>query len=385
MTAPTSVGDVLRILALTLAACLGIGLAGAWLLHALRRSSMRYQLAIATLVPVVAVVVTVLVNVRFMFLSRHDSWVVLLALAASLLLALAVAYLVLRRIVPAFGQVGAGLDQLIADTTTEPAPPRRPAAASALPQELAEVVANLEETRRTVAESRARERAMEQSRRELIRAMSHDLRTPLAGMRALVEALEDQLVPDVGRALVQLRDTVARMTRLVDDLFAWSRVQGPEGTPEMMVSLSEVAMDVAGEQAATAGARHVRLEVELPAGDRLAVLGAADDLTRALGNLVANAIRHTAPGETVRLQGGRNPDGQVELAVTDTCGGIAEDDLPRVFDPGWRGSASRTWDDGGAGLGLAIARGVVEVHGGQLEVHNVPGGCRFALHLPASG
>jgi signal transduction histidine kinase len=180
-----------------------------------------------------------------------------------------------------------------------------------------------------------------------------------------------------------LRATVARMSVLVDDLFALSRVQGTrEAKPQTMVSLAELITDVASESAATARTQGVRLEVDLPENDRLAVLGSSDDLARALTNLTTNAIRHTDPELVVRLAGRRTDDSHIQVAVSDSCGGIPEANISRVFDPGWRGTSSRSGDDGGAGLGLAIVRGVIESHGGEISVHNVPGGCRFEVALP---
>lgn len=379
--------DLATILGLTLAACLLVGLIGAWLLHLVRRRSLRYQLTIATLVPVVAVAATVFINVQFMFLSPHDSAVVLVALLTSLAVAVLAAWLVMRRIIEASMQVGAGLHRLVQDSQPSAAGWHRSdeGVARELPQELASVVADLAEARQTLAESRARERTAEQARRELVSFMSHDLRTPLAGLRALSEGLEDGVIADVPRALSHLRGTVSRMTGLVDDLFALSRVQGEPAIKEQkLVSLTEVITDVATESAATAAARDVRIDLEVPADDRLAVLGAPDDLARALANLVSNAVRHTDPGLSVRVSGQRGDDGRVQVAVVDACGGIAEDNLSRVFDTGWRGTPSRSGDDGGAGLGLAIARGVVQSHAGQIAVRNVDGGCSFEVDLPPS-
>nr|MBA3529004.1 sensor histidine kinase [Propionibacteriaceae bacterium] len=287
--------DLTTIFGLTLGACLVVGLIGAWLLHLVRRRSLRYQLTIATLVPVVAVAATVFINVRLMFLSPHDSAVVLVALLTSLAVAVLAAWLVMRRIIEASMQVGAGLHQLVQDSQPSAAGSHRSdeGVARELPQELASVVADLAEARQTLAESRARERAAEQARRELVSFMSHDLRTPLAGLRALSEGLEDGVIADVPRALSHLRGTVSRMTGLVDDLFALSRVQGePTIKEQKLVSLTEVITDVATESAATAAARDVRIDLEVPADDRLAVLGAPDDLARALANLVSNAVRH---------------------------------------------------------------------------------------------
>jgi signal transduction histidine kinase len=372
------------IIGLTLASCVAVGLIGFAVLHFVRYRSLRQQLTIATLLPVIAVATTVLINVQLMFLSAHDSLVILIALLISLLLAAIGAWLVVRRISRASRKVGAGLQQLVSDSANGTAMivEGTPEAAAA-PRELAQVLDDLAETRRTLAESRARERAAEQARQELVSFMSHDLRTPLAGLRALSEGLEDGVITDVPRAMSHLRATVARMSALVDDLFALSRVQGTrEAKPRTMVSLTELITDVASESAATARSQGVRLEVDLPDNDRLAVLGSSDDLARALTNLTINAIRHTDQGQVVRLEGRRAEDGHIQVAVMDSCGGIPEANLGRVFDAGWRGTPSRSGDDGGAGLGLAIARGVVESHGGEISVHNVAGGCRFEMALP---
>ena len=376
--------DLMIIIGLTLASCLAIGLIGLALLHLVRYRSLRQQLTIATLLPVVAVATTVLINVQLMFLSTHDSLVILIALLVSLLLAALGAWFVVRRISRASQRLGAGLHQLVSDSASGSHVAATAPDEVAAPRELARVLDDLAETRRTLAESRARERAAEQSRQELVSFMSHDLRTPLAGLRALSEGLEDGVIKDVPRAMSHLRATVARMNVLVDDLFALSRVQGTrQAKPKTMVSLAELITDVASESTVSARTQGVGLEVDLPHDDRLAVLGSSDDLARALTNLTTNAIRHTDPGLTVRLEGRRAEDGHIRVAVIDGCGGIPEASLARVFDAGWRGTPSRSGDDGGAGLGLAIARGVVKSHAGEISVRNVEGGCRFEVSLPA--
>ena len=378
---------VTQIILLTLAICIVIGLAGAALLFVLRRRSLRYQLMIVTLIPVVAVVVTVVVHVRLMFLSRHDSGVVLVALFTALVLGLIGAWLVLKRINTASREVEAGLRLLAGDPGVTPKGSASAAssASSAAPAELAQTMAELERTRTSLSDSRMRERAAEAARRELVSFMSHDLRTPLAGMRALVEGLEDDVVEDVPRALSHLRLTVSRMTVLVEDLFALSRVQGaPQAKPDTLVSLTEVLSDVTSEAASTAGAQGVDLQLDVPSDDRLAVLGSADDLSRAVANLVANAVRHTSSGLTVRVSGRRADDGHLLIEVLDSCGGIPEDNLPRVFDTGWRGTPSRDSGEDGAGLGLAIARGVVESHAGRIGVRNTGPGCSFQVDLPST-
>jgi len=371
--------DRLIISGITVLTCLvvaGIALA---LLRLIRKASIRYQVIIAVLAPVVAVAGTVVINVRFMFLSAHDSGVIILALMVSLVLAAALGLLVTRRIVLGAIHLGAGISDLGPDT------PRRPAGAerTAMPAELAGVMAELESTRDRLAEARERERAAQSARQQLVRHLSHDLRTPLSGLHAMSEALEDGMVADVGLAMRQIRATVGRMDSLVTDLFELSRVQGgPPDREHKLLSVRELIIDLVDEVETAAERDAVSLRVQLPQDDRLAISGDADDLVRALGNLVTNAVRHTGAGGTVAIIAGRGSVGTVEVAVADGCGGIPESDLPRVFDAGWRGDQSRTGADG-AGLGLAIARGVVESHHGRIAVHNTDNGCRFDVELPA--
>jgi signal transduction histidine kinase len=382
------VSDLLIIAGLSIGACLAVGLLGALLLRALRRTSLRYQVAVASLLPVLAVVATVLINVRLMFLSTHDSSVILLALGIAIVLAVAGGWLVTRHLSVASRHLEDSVGLLVSDSRggSAGAPGSREKTAGerrGLPAELARVQTELAEARRTLAESRHRERAAEQSRRELVSFMSHDLRTPLAGLRALAEGLEDGVITDVPGALQHFRSTVARMTVMVDDLFALSRVQGPPEPRELsLVALSEVVFDVTSEAEATARTAGVRLEVSVPDDDNLAVLGRHDDLSRALGNLVSNAIRHTEPQQSVVVSASRGEDGSVRVAVRDGCGGIPDAQLVRVFDTGWRGSPSRGSADGGAGLGLAIAQGVVQSHRGSIAVRNTDVGCCFEVALP---
>ena len=373
--------DFVIIVAQTVLTCLVVGAVGAALLHLLRGRSLRYQLAVAAVLPVAAVITTVLVNVWLMFLSPHDTTVIIVALITATPLAALGAWLVTRRVGRGSARLGAAMERLVADSTSEPMAPEV-ADTEPIPAELAAAVAELEATRQTLTEARRRQQAAEDARRELVSFMSHDLRTPLAGLRALAEGLEDGVITDVPRALAHLRTTVSRMSHLVDDLFELSRVQGDRpARPQTLVSLTELIMDVSSESTAVARAHGVDLLVDLPEQDRLAVLGSADDLARAVTNLLANAIRHTDTGLAVRISAGRAEDGHVRVDVIDRCGGIPEENLDRVFDVGWRGNEARTGEDG-AGLGLAIARGVVESHDGRIEVRNVAGGCRFAVDLP---
>jgi signal transduction histidine kinase len=371
--------DQLVITGIAVLACLVIGSVALALLRLTRKASVRYQMITAVLAPVIAVAAAVLVNVRFMFISGHDSGVIMLALTVSLVLAAALALLVTRRIVVSATSLGARISRLTPELAVQGGHPEQ----TAMPAELAGVMAELDATRTRLADARAREQAAQYARQQLVRHLSHDLRTPLSGLRAMAEALEDGMVSDVPGAMAQIRATVGRMDSLVADLFELSRVQGgPPVREHKLLSVRELVIDLADEVESAAERSGVALVVDVPEADRLAITGDADDLVRALGNLVSNAVRHTDRGGTVTITAGREPAGDVSVAVSDSCGGIPEPDLPKVFDAGWRGDRSRTAPDG-AGLGLAIARGVVESHQGRIAVRNTDDGCRFDVALPA--
>jgi signal transduction histidine kinase len=254
-------------------------------------------------------------------------------------------------------------------------------AGSTGPAEFSALSDELRRTSARLAESRDREVALEQSRRELVSWVSHDLRTPLAGLRAMTEALEDGLADDPARYHAQMRAEVERMVRMVDDLFELSRIQaGALRLSLEQVSLGDVVSDALAGAHPFATSRGVRLTGS--AATRIPVSADERELHRALGNLVVNAIRHT-PADGVVDVSVREEDGTAVVAVTDACGGIPEADLPHLFEVAWRGQPARTpGPDGGAGLGLAIARGIVEAHDGQIGVRNVDGGCTFEVRLP---
>jgi signal transduction histidine kinase len=212
--------------------------------------------------------------------------------------------------------------------------------------------------------------------------VSHDLRTPLAGLLAMAEALEDGLAADPARYHKQMRAEAERLTTMVDDLFELSRIHS--GTLQLaadVILLDHLVSDVIGTTEPLARARGVLLDGA--AARQLAVCGDPRELSRALANLLTNAIRHTPAGGSVYVEASQQ-DADVLLTVADGCGGIPEADLPHVFDLAWRGTAARSpAPDSGAGLGLAIVRGVVEAHGGTVRAVNAGRGCRFEVRLAA--
>jgi len=378
--------DMMVVLGLTASAVVSTGMLGALVLQAIRRRSLLLSIVVAALVPVAAVSAAVALNVNRMVISQHDSTVVSVALGFSTVLAVVLSYVLGRRVASGSRELTHALRGL-----AESPYAGRPAPAgierSSAPAEITGLATELEATRKSLRLSRDHERALEQSRRELVAFMSHDLRTPLAGLRALAEGLEDGVIEDQVVALRQMRQTVDRMNGLVGDLFELSRLNALPALPAQTrspLSLVELAYDVVGEAREHARRRHVDLVIDVADdADRLAVQGNGDELARALSNLVGNAVRHTHVDGQVVVSARRAPDGGARIDVTDGCGGIKDDDLARVFDIGWRGEPERGPEEAGAGLGLAIARGVVESHSGSISVANVDGGCRFEVGLPA--
>lgn len=366
----------LALLAAGTAAAASVG--GALVLRALRRMSVGVQAAAVAVAAVVGVGVGAWVGARAMFLSQHDLWALGVILVGAGFIGVATA-LVLGRRVGAASEALVGVARRLGDHDRAPAGPGPIA-----PQELARLHRELELTSERLEQSRARERALDSSRRELVAWVSHDLRTPLAGIRAIVEALEDGVVDDpatVARYYATLRREADRLAELVDDLFELSRTQA--GVLDLhieRVSLSDLVSDALAGASPVAAAKGVHLEGRL-AGPPAELEVSASEVLRALRNILENAIRHTPSDGTVTVEAGHD-DARAYVSVVDTGGGIPERDLSRVFEVAFRGDAARTPGDAGAGLGLAIARGFVEAHAGDLSVRNENGGCRFTVRLP---
>ncbi|WP_067450932.1 sensor histidine kinase [Actinomadura macra] len=341
------------------------------LLYALRGRSVAVQLIVVGAATVLAMISGILVISYLMLLNDHDRSVVLAVVTTAGLVAMAVSVLLGRRLVAANRVL---VEAVRADRFRPPA--------AHLPAELAELSRELEAAYDRLAAAHEREQALEASRRELVAWVSHDLRTPLAGLRAMAEALEDGVVADPGtvrRYHERIRVEVERLTEMVDDLFELSRIHaGALRLSRRRVGLADLVAEAVAGAEPLARAKGVRVHGDVREG--LPVQVDSGELGRALRNLVVNAIRHTPSDGAVEIIG-EVRDGEARVTVADACGGIPEEDLPRVFDVAFRGEAART-PGGGAGLGLAIARGIVEAHAGRIGVANEGPGCRFEVRLP---
>jgi signal transduction histidine kinase len=361
----------------TVAGLTGLGgwLVGGSLLLALRRRSAGTQITIVALTCIGAVGAGAAAAARAMFLGSHDLHELLVILLAAGTAGVLVAMVLGRRVSIETRSLGEatrriGEGPLVVD---------RPSTA-----ELAALAAEMEAMSTRLEDARQREQILDASRRELVAWVSHDLRTPLAGIRAMVEALEDGVVTDpdtVARYHRTLRMEADRLAALVDDLFELSMIQAGALHMQMeRASLGDLLSDAIAAATVFAQTKGVRLEGRVD-GTAPDLALSTPQITRVLRNLLQNAIRHTPKDGTVVVET-RAEEGYACLAVTDECGGIPEADLPRVFDTAFRGELARSPQaDRSAGLGLAIAKGIVEAHEGEISVRNEGAGCRFTVRL----
>jgi signal transduction histidine kinase len=250
----------------------------------------------------------------------------------------------------------------------------------------------LAEARLQAASERQRAERADQSRRELIVNVSHELRTPIASIRAHIESLTMRddartLDPEVARYLEVIDRETERLSALVDDLLAVARAEagelkltvGPVSVGQVVHHVREALAPMARRQ------RKVVLMERMPAGTLPLVLADGDRLAQVMMNLVRNAVAYTPEGGMVSIEAAADGPDRVALTVADTGIGIPRDDLDRVFDRFYRTDASRTRSTGGFGLGLSIARDLVEAMGGTITVESEVGsGSRFTVNLPVA-
>jgi signal transduction histidine kinase len=344
-------------------ATLGTGLSAALLLRRLPR--VRLQLAGLGLLSVTLPLAAVLLSGAVMFESGHDLTILLVAGACSTA-ALAAALFLAGSIMSAIERVRAASAALARGDLAARAPEEGPAELAELGTSFNEMAAHIEE--------------LFDARRQLVAWASHDLRTPLASMQAMLEALEDGLA-EPSRYLPAMREQVRALGLLVDDLFELARIDAGALTLELReAQLAGLVRSCLRGLEAEAQARRVALEARID-GDPT-VICAPDKIERVLFNLLTNALRHTPSDGAVAVALEPLAE-EVRVTVEDTGEGLPGDSPKRAFDRFWRGDRARTREKGGAGLGLAIARGLVEAQGGRIWAENRPeGGAKIAFTLP---
>ncbi|WP_115788075.1 sensor histidine kinase [Arthrobacter silvisoli] len=385
--------ELLTILAWVLLWALAIGAVTVVLLRYLRRASILVQVCLVVVAAVAVLVAGMVSAFNAMFISARDLEVMWYILAVASAVALGIALMLgvgvsrnAARLVTAARQLGTadGPDGGLRTGRGLPA----------MNSELARLARELEQSSVRLEESRRREAAVENARRELVSWISHDLRTPLAGMRAMAEALEDGMAPDPSAYHRKIISHSEQMAAMVNDLLELSRIQA--GTLRLRteaIDLYDLLSDAIADLAPLAARRGITLD----GGGVAHCMAVADgpSLGRAVRNVLHNAVIYSRPDSTVRVGAGISAGtsgGAPGLVVTvdDSCGGIAEDDLAHVFETGWQKDPARgRSDDGGprfsgAGVGLSMVAGIVKAHGGTASLANHGDGCRFELRLPAA-
>jgi signal transduction histidine kinase len=346
-----------------------------------RLGGVRAQLVGASLVCSLLLLGMMLAGARAMFISGHDLSLLLTMLTFAAALSVGFALLYAMPLSSRIQRVRAGTEriaggQLGSEVRVEGH------------DELAGLADDFNRMARALEEAAERERELEQARRDLVAAVSHDLRTPLASTRALIEALADGVATDPqteSRYLSSASRELEHLSRLVDDLFELARIDA--GLLQLTfeeTSLHDLISDTISSFQPQAKQLGVTLVGEV-SDDVDPVLVNPPRLQRVLHNLLSNALRHTPTDGTVALRATPRGD-EVRVEVSDTGEGISAEDLPRVFERSFRAERSRTRagreDSPGAGLGLAIVRGLIEAHGGTIDVQSDLGhGSRFLFTL----
>lgn len=344
----------------------------------LRRGGIRLKIALAIAVGIVVALANVAVSSYLMFLSAHDLALLTLLLGFALLLSLSFGFVLSGELAASLRALADGAGRMAeGDLKVRVRVPEG--------DELGDLAQAFNSMAEQLEAAFLRQRELEEARRDLIASVSHDLRTPLASLQAMTEALHDGVVSDsatVHRYLSTMQSDIRNLGALISDLFELSQLDA--GVLRLQIEASPI-QDLISDtlESMQAQARRKRLSLYGDVEDDLGpVLLDLSKVQRVLYNLIQNAIRHTPADGTVVIEA-RDAGSEVQVSVVDSGEGISEGDLAHVFEQFYRGDPARSREHGGAGLGLTIARGFVEAHGGRIWVE--PGldrGCKFSFTLP---
>jgi signal transduction histidine kinase len=342
----------------------------------LRTLRQRFELGLG--IALGQLLAAVAIGAAVMFVSPHDAWMTIAIVLFAAVVATRAAQLLLRGAVRDVRAIGDGLHALERGERGI----RIEASSGRELEELARTANRM--IGALSAEERARDTA-DTARRQVIAAVSHDLRTPLSTLQLLAQALEDDLV-DAATARRYVRTigaNVRTLGALTDDLFELSCLDaGDVAWSTAAVDLGELVGEAIELVRPTTEAAGVALSAQLPA-DLAPAAANADKLRRVLLNLLQNAIHHTPPDGSVAVSASAL-DGAVEIEVADTGAGIAAQDRAHVFEPFYRGGDEAARTRPGSGLGLAISRAIVEAHGGRIWLADGGDGTRVRFTLPTA-
>ncbi|MEN4040925.1 MAG: HAMP domain-containing sensor histidine kinase, partial [Anaerolineaceae bacterium] len=337
-----------------------LGYHSGWLNHSPR---IRWTLAAGYTFAGLLAFLNVWITARMMFLNQHDLTLATILLVFATSIAVVMGLFLSETITTRIQQINAAASRVAHGQLNTRLPTTGRDEIAQLAKSFNEMVDQLDTAERKKAE-------VEMLRRNLVAWAGHDLRTPLTSIRAILEALADGLVEDEEtrqRYFSTALADIASLSHLIDDLFEMSQID--TGGLKMNLepgNIADLVSDSIERFSAQARQKNLRLEGHVSQGVGLVRMD-EERISRVLANLIANALRHTAPGGTVRVSVERSTK-DIKVSVQDTGEGIQPADLPFVFEQFYRGEKSRNRSTGGTGLGLAIAKGIVHAHGGQIGV-----------------
>ena len=337
-----------------------------------RSGAMRRSIGLLAAAIVLVMALGIALSARMMFLSSHDLDLLWIVLGFALMLGLVLAVMVPR-------SMTRDLEDMATTARRVGDGERGIRSAVSRNDEIGRAAVSLNAMLEKLESAEARREQDEATRRNLLAAIGHDLRTPLSALQAAVEALQDGMASDPDRYLRAMQQDVAALASLVDDLFMLAKLEAGDIEFDLVgVDLAELADEAVEALEPTAHRKDIGLRVA--ATGRVPALGSPEALGRVIRNLVDNAVRHAPQGSdvVVEVSGGEG----ATVTVVDAGPGFAEDFLDRAFVSFERADPSRARNTGGAGLGLAIARGFVDAHGGTIWAERGPGG-HVAFTLPA--
>ena len=343
-----------------------------------RLPSLRARLLMGSVLTTTLALINVGFTAFLMFISAHDLALLAGLMAFSLGVSVFAASAITEPVVRSLRDLGAAVAKISSGDLKVRVPVESGDEVGVLAVSINAMAAKLEA-------GADKERELTQSRRELVSAVSHDLRTPLASIRVMVESLVDGVVDDQETADRYLRNTLSEVEylgQLVDDLFEIAQLDA--GMLQLHIedaSVHDLISDTLESMSAQAAAEDVSLQGDVR-GEIPPVIMDIRRVQRVLYNLVQNSIRHTPPDGTIFISATDTGD-EVTLEVSDTGEGVPAQDRDRLFDRTYRVDPSRSRSSGGAGLGLSIAKGIVEAHGGRIWVESVLGeGSKFSFTIP---
>jgi signal transduction histidine kinase len=343
-----------------------------------RFTSLRRQFAFSAAVAVGVILIAVVAASQLMFVSEHDALLVSAIVVGAGLVALRVGDLVARGVARDVATVSAGLEVVGRGD-------RDVRLRSTARDEIGALARSADSMAEQLADGERARGASEAARRQLVASVSHDLRTPIASLRLLVDAVDDEIVDESTRHryLATMQTQIGSLSAMIDDLFELSRIEAGDIEWSMrQVELAVLVDETVEAMRPEARARRVEVRSELDDA-RLSAHADPEKIQRVLFNLIRNAIRHTPADGSVTVRAEAGPEA-VQIEVADTGDGIPDEDRLRAFEPFYRGGGEAPHDSDGAGLGLAICRAIVETHGGHIWIGPSERGTRVRFSLPTA-